>query len=521
MIGFEAHSPLLPEILCLHGKWQSGRPAVVCGPTTLTWDQFDAHTNRVANGLIEAGVRPGDSVAVLMSNGIAMVEVLFGIIKSGGVCVPLNTTLHDDALIRMVADAQARIVIATEDHHYRLEKARETLTSNGVTTFLCADRKEATPLGWVPFRPWRDRHSTVAPRLDLADTDPCNIIYSSGTTGLPKGIVHTHRGRLNWAYDLAITLRYHPGARTLCPVGLFSNISWVSMLCTLLAGGMLVVMERFDPKAWLEHVRTHRITHTAMVPLQFQRILEFSHFSTYDLSSLQAVVSAGSPLFEGLKRQAMDAFGCDVIELYGLTEGLITTLRPEDAERKLSSVGKPLIGTDIRIIDEDGKEVPDCVAGEIVGRGRIVMPGYHRRDDATIKAIWIDEEGRRWLRTGDIGKLDQDGFLYIVDRKKDMILSGGQNVFPADIEAVMIAHHAVGEVAVIGVPHQLWGEAPYAIVVRRAGVAVTEEALIDWTNARLGRFQRLCGIEFRDHLPRNPNGKVLKRELRQAYWEEA
>ena len=222
----------------------------------------------------------------------------------------------------------------------------------------------------------------------------------------------------------------------------------------------------------------------------------------------------GSPLSASLKAAAIERLDCELIELYGLTEGLITTLAPEDVRRRIASVGKPIPGTDLRILGPDDREVPAGESGEIVGRGRIVMSGYHARPDANEDATWVDERGRKWLRTGDIGRLDAEGFLYIVDRKKDLILSGGQNIYPADIESVMLGHPDVAEVAVIGVPSERWGETPLAVVVARPGATRDAAGLTAWTNERVGRQQRIRGVAWRDSLPRNANGKILKRELR-------
>jgi acyl-CoA synthetase (AMP-forming)/AMP-acid ligase II len=371
--------------------------------------------------------------------------------------------------------------------------------------------------GWTGWSALCEGCGAEPPGVTIRDDDLLNIIYSSGTTGVPKGIAHTHRGRRDWAYDLAIALRYHGGARTLATLGLYSNISWVAMLCTFLAGGTLVVHERFDADEALATIERERITHTAMVPIQYQRIVERLQARPGDVRSMQAMMSCGSPLHAELRQEIFRLFPCGVIELYGLTEGVITTLDPEDAPGRWSSVGRPLQGTDIRLIDENGGDVPTGGAGEIVSRGRITMPGYHNRPDATQEATWTDPQGRRWLRTGDIGRLDGEGFLYLVDRKKDMIRSGGQNIYPADIEAVMIGHPAVAEVAVIGVPSERWGETPLAVVVPAAGETAEAGALLAWTNERVGRQQRISGVVFRDSLPRNPNGKILKRELRKDY----
>jgi acyl-CoA synthetase (AMP-forming)/AMP-acid ligase II len=241
-------------------------------------------------------------------------------------------------------------------------------------------------------------------------------------------------------------------------------------------------------------------------------MLDAAGADRHELSSLETIMCCGSPLPPAVKRGIRDRLGCDLIELYGLTEGIITTLAPEDFDRRLESVGKPIPGQQLRIIGNDDREVSSGEQGEVVGYGRLVMEGYHNRPDATAEATWVDPAGLRWLRTGDIGRLDEEGFLYIVDRKKDMILSGGQNIYPADIEAIVREHPAVQEVAVIGVPSEKWGETPLAVVVLK--VRATPEELVAFTNERVGRQQRISGVVFREALPRNPNGKILKRELR-------
>jgi acyl-CoA synthetase (AMP-forming)/AMP-acid ligase II len=255
-----------------------------------------------------------------------------------------------------------------------------------------------------------------------------------------------------------------------------------------------------------------------MVPLQFQLVLEHPQFRQFDVRSMRCPCTVGSPMLPAMKQRVAREFGGGLIELYGLTEGIITTLDPEDLGAHSASVGKPVPGTDLRIVGEDGRELPAGEAGEIVGWSRFVMSGYHNRPEATAEAVWLDESGRPWLRTGDIGRIDEDGFLHLVDRKKDMILSGGQNIYPADIEAVLKAHDAVFDCAVIGIPHEKWGETPLGLVMLRAGhAALAADSLRDWANARLGRQQRLARVEFVAELPRNPNGKLLKRELRRLY----
>jgi len=501
----------LPEILALHGQWRAERDAVLADGRRISWASFSADNHRFAHGLHARGVAVGDRVGIFMGNGYAMVTALFGTLAAGAVSVPLNTSVSDDAIVAMLTDADIRALVVTPEYAARFKALLPRLPAE----LLCICSDPGTD--WLSMDALMEGQPASRPTIALADEAPLNIIYSSGTTGLPKGILHTHRGRRDWAYDLSIALRYHGAARTLLTIGLYSNISWVAMLCTLLAGGTLVVHPRFDAGAFLDTVQEERITHTAMVPIQFQRVLEANAAEPRDLSSMHAMMSCGSPLHEGLKRDIFETFPCGIVELYGLTEGIITTLDPEDAVGRWASVGKPLIGTDIRIIDDEDRPCGANNAGEIVSRGRITMPGYWRRPDANRDARYVDESGAVWLRSGDIGYLDEHGFLYIVDRKKDMILSGGQNIYPQDIEAVLVQHPQVADVAVIGLPSERWGETPVALVVPRGELEMEE--LRDWANGRLGRQQRLADCLPIDELPRNPNGKILKRELRKEYGE--
>ncbi|MBW2583992.1 MAG: AMP-binding protein, partial [Deltaproteobacteria bacterium] len=300
----------------------------------------------------------------------------------------------------------------------------------------------------------------------------------------------------------------------------YANGTWLTMLPTVFAGGTLVVMPAFDPKAFLELVQTEKCTHTFMVPTQFTVLLEQPDFDNYDLSSMRVWNSAGSPLRTRTKAEVLKRFSGELIELWGLTEGVATTLKPEDMENKIESVGLPLAGWDVRIIDEQGQELARGEAGEIVAFSSFLMPEYYKLPDKTAEAIWLDETGKTYLKTGDMGKLDEDGFLYILDRKKDMIISGGINIFASDIEDVLTRHPAVQDAIVIGIPHPKWGETPIAMVIAREGVSISEEELIAWVNPKLAKYQRISRVEFCDDFPRNALGKVLKRELRAPYFEQ-
>ncbi|HXW10294.1 MAG TPA: class I adenylate-forming enzyme family protein [Steroidobacteraceae bacterium] len=510
---YDVPRPIVPDLIVQHGRNQARKPALLEGTRRLDWGQFDAATNRVANGLQQLGLGPGHRLAVLMSNSIEMALVLFGAGKAGVSVVPLNVAVSDAAVAAMVRDSGARAVAASGEHCGRIDALIAAGALEARITRIGVEVPDGG--GWLEFDAWQAAAPATPPDAVVTPQTECNIIYSSGTTGLPKGIVHTHGCRVHWATDLAIALRYHSGAVTVCSLGLYSNISWVAMLCTVLVGGTIVVMPSFSAGSLAETIARFRITHGAFVPVQLQRLMDLEDLARRDFTSLQAIMCCGSPLQPVLKRRARDRLACELIELYGLTEGIVTTLAPEDFDRKLESVGKPIPGQQLVLVRDDDREVGPGEFGEICGYGRLVMEGYHNRPEATAEATWIDPQGRKWLRTGDVGRLDDEGFLYVVDRKKDMILSGSQNVYPVDIETVMLGHAAVREVAVVGVPSERWGETPLAVVVPAGTVDAAD--LVEWTNARVGRQQRIAGAVLVGELPRNPNGKILKRELRRVY----
>jgi acyl-CoA synthetase (AMP-forming)/AMP-acid ligase II len=514
MAWFSPDPLTLPEIISQNSRFMPDKLAFVCDDERLTWRAFGDNTARLGNALLDSGLTQGDRVVVLMKNSMEMAEAMFGVIRAGLVAVPLNVSITDDAIAGMIDNAGARAVIASGEHILRVEGIRGRIEHLVESRFIGV-RPDLD--GWLDYEAVRDRGSARKPDVRIKATDECNIIYSSGTTGLPKGIVHDHACREAWGSDMAVGLRYHSGARTLCNLGLFSNISWVAMLATMFAGGTVFIERMFSPRRFLETVEREGITHAAMVPLQYQQILECDEFGDFDLGSLQAYMCCGSPLAVGLKRQIVERMPGQFIELYGLTEGLVTILEPEDMPGKIESVGRPCPGQDLVILDNDDNILGPGESGEIVGHHRLMMAGYHNNDTANEEATWVHPSGSRWLRTGDIGVLDEDGFLYLVDRKKDMIISGGQNIYPADIEAVIIEHDDVHEVAVVGVTSKKWGETPLAVIVLVPGAVADPAGFTAWANSKLGKQQRIAGSVFVDELPRNPNGKVLKRELRKQF----
>ncbi len=505
----------LPDVWASHAAYAPDRDAVICGGERLTWGEFDRRLNRVANCLIEEGIGRGDKVAVLMGNSIAALVTILGVVKAGACVVPLSGLLTGRQLAGLIGDADAVLLIASAEYQDAIEPWRGELKQIAADGFLLHG---AAARGWRRFEDLLKAASERAPAVEYRMSDDFNIIYSSGTTGLAKGIVQTHRPRQHWSYSNAIELGFGPESRALATTPVYSNGTFLMILPALFTGATLVIMPSFSPRGFLETVERERISHTFMVPPQFLAVLADADLENFDLSSLKVMLSAGSPLRLDAKRQVLDRLGPGLYEIYGFSEGFATMIRPHQHGEKFGSVGTPVLGFEMRIIDDDGNELPRGEIGEIAGYGGGQMKGYHKQAEATEAIVWRDERGRAFLRSGDIGRLDEDGFLYILDRKKDMIISGGFNVFPADIETVISEHPGVADVTVIGVPHAKWGETPLALVIPKSGADA--EAICVWTNQQVAKHQRLARVEFRDDFPRNALGKVMKRELRQPYWEE-
>jgi len=331
--------------------------------------------------------------------------------------------------------------------------------------------------------------------------------------------VHTHQARLLFAMTCGLEFRVHNEAVSLISTPVYTNGTQLIYLPTLLVGGTAVLMPSFDPAIFLQLVQQEKCTHAFLVPTQFIRIMEHPQFANYSTSSIEVLLSAAAPLSRDTKIDILSKFpNSKLAELYGLTEGISTVLRPNEQLAKLGSVGKPRLGGDIKIIDNNGNELPRGEMGEVVGSNFSMMTGYHGNQKKTGDSFWHDSRGKPYFKTGDIGRLDKEGYLYILDRKKDLIISGGINIFPRDIEDVLLAHPEVAEAAVIGVPHREWGESPMAVIVKKnLEPRLSETDLMQWANARLAGYQRLAGVKFCLSLPRNDLGKVLKHELRNRF----
>jgi long-chain acyl-CoA synthetase len=504
----------IPDIFTRHGRDRATQEAVVCGDVRRVWRDFNANMNRVANRLLAMGIAKGDKVGVLMGNSVDILEVMFGVVKSGACVVPISGLLTADQMGHLLLDSGASVIIASPEYIERLDQQRGQLAGVAADHWIVVHGYSD---GWRPYEDWLSGVSIDTPKVTYQPEDDFNIIYSSGTTGLPKGIVQAHRARSHWAVSNAIEMGFRDHSRALTTTSLYSNGTWLMMLPVLFAGGTCVVMPSFDPGAFLDALDNEHITHTFMVPAQFIAVLEVPPRRANAATKLEVVLCAGSPLRRDTKRKAIALFGPVLYELYGFSEGFSTMLKPSSPEDKFHTVGTPVLGFDVRILNDDGDVLAAGEVGEIAGYGAGMLSRYHGRPDATEAMVWKDERGRTFVRSGDIGYLDEDGFLILVDRKKDMIISGGFNVFPADIEAIIGTHPGVLDCTVIGIAHPKWGETPLALVIRKTGIEIPSDDLIVWCNERLAKHQRITALEWRESFPRNALGKVLKRELRLAY----
>jgi acyl-CoA synthetase (AMP-forming)/AMP-acid ligase II len=349
--------------------------------------------------------------------------------------------------------------------------------------------------------------------------DAFNIIYSSGTTGAPKGILHSNGVRTQLCRKF---VDYGFGADTVTVLStpLYSNTTIVTLLPTLAHGGTVVLMRRFDTQGFLRLVEREQATHTMLVPVQYRRLMEDPGFEDHDLSSMRLKLSTSAPFPAALKGDVVERFPGRLVEIYGLTEGGgATVLDCSEFPHKLGSVGQPGLGTTVKVIDAHGNEAAPGAMGEIVGRSSSMMSGYFKAPEKTAAMLWHNADGLAYFRSGDMGRFDADGFLWLGDRIKDMIISGGLNIYATDLELVLAGHPGIADVAVIAVPSERWGETPLALVVPRGGAEATPDQVLAWANARLGKAERLWAVEFRDELPRSSIGKVLKRALREPYWE--
>lgn len=476
------------------------KPAVIIEGRTVTWSDFGTMVAQVTGKLVSSGIGPGSFVATLAENSLENVVIFCAILSAGACVVPLPFSATTEALTRIVDDSGTSMLFASDT---QMEVARDLGAPQ-----VCA-LSDLTK--WAA-----DADPVAAARV--APDDLFNIIYSSGTTGLPKGIIHDHRFR---SRQLSRITRFGltSEARMIISTPIYSNTTLFAMLPTLMLGATLIVMPKFNTVEFLRLSQDLKPTHATLVPVQYIRLMADPTFGDHDLSSYELKFSTSAPLPGSLIARIMDRWPGNLIEIYGMTEGGVSTaLNCRDFPDKWDTVGKPGEGVEMRVIDEQGNELPRGKFGEIVGRAPSMMPAYHNAPDKTAELLWTDSKGNHFIKSGDMGQVDEDGFVRLTDRKKDMIISGGFNIYAADLEFVLLSHPDVTDTAVVAIPSEDWGETPLGFVVLADRAGSTAEDICAWTNKRLGKTQRLSGIVAIDELPRSEIGKVLKKDLREPYW---
>ncbi|MCI5074200.1 long-chain-fatty-acid--CoA ligase [Oricola sp.] len=508
---FEYHARSRPDIPFLR---QDG--------VSLSYRDADLKANRWANAMIARGLQPGDRIAYLSTNTIDMGVMYMACAKAGVAPVMLNYRLAPREWLWILQDAEVKAAFVHGGSYLDgIDTIRDQL--QGVDAFVSVgtDTRE----GWQPLDAFIGDSEASAPRLPLTQHDLLYLIYTSGTTGHPKGIMISHQNviaHVEQSMCASVAARA-PGSRALVVTPLYHAAGVLRIMTAAINGGTVVLMEHFDPEAFLETVVAEKINTVNMVPSIVQTLLEHPGIEDMNFDSLQVIYYGAAPIGEPVLRRALATFQCPLIQGYGLSEstGGIAYLNEVDHQKALQgrpellkSTGRAVVLADIRVVDGDGNEVPAGTVGELVIRGPNVMKGYWRNPEKTAETI-VDG----WLHSGDAAYLDAEGYVFLQDRIKDMIVSGGTNIYPNEIESALLEHDDILDVAVIGVPHEKWGEAALAICVTRSGNTLPADALIGFCRDRLGGYKIPRQYEFVRELPRNASGKILKRVLREPYWK--
>lgn len=494
-------APLLVERIRLHAREIPATLAVRAPGGERTMAELAARAERFAARLREAGCQPGDRVAVLGHPSLGWIEIMVGAMFARCAFAPFSTSLSITDLEALLADAAPRIVFADG-----------ALADRGGFLPDRTVRIEALE-DWIAAGPGMGEPAVPE------GSDLFSIIYSSGTTGVPKGIAHSAAGRAEFIHARPRP-GFGPGRTSWVSTSLCTNFSFLGMITPLYFGAAVSVPERFTVEAFFRACREEQISDVSLVPVQVRRILEHPHFSPEAIASLKFTMISGSPIAQAVKQRLIDEWPGRVVDSYGTTEtGGIAVLDLKADPDKLDTVGRIMEGVAPVILGESGEPLPTGQIGEIAAETPMPMDGYFNRQGQTAQSTWRDAAGRRFLRTGDVGYVGEDGFLRITGRSKDMIISGGLNIYASDIEAVLCQHPAVSEAAVIAVPDERWGESPHAVVVLHEAGAISAEELLEWLKPRLTRTSWPRELSFKAALPRNEMGKVLKRVLREPFWQ--
>ena len=490
--------------------------ALVFEGRTVTFAEVDAMASRVANALIASGAQTQQRIAYLSKNTDHFLPCLLGACKARMTLAPFNFRLAAPEIARLVEDSAARILFVGPDVAELADQAVASLASKPRLIALGFDRE-----GYERHDVWIEAEATSDPRLEADPRDDVIQLYTSGTTGLPKGVQLTNRNYLallEFPIDSG-GLNYRTGDTVLAAMPFFHVAGINVALITMASGARSAILRDAAPQLILDTIGKERVNHAFLAPALIQMLMQAPGIGGADLSSMRSLTYGASPISEDLLKRASARFGCEFVQLYGMTEtcgaGTFLPYAAHDpAKGKLRSCGVAWPGVELKIVAADGAEVPRGEIGEIVIRSPVVMKGYWNKPDATAASV---RDG--WMRTGDAAYMDEDGYVFIYDRVKDMIVTGGENVYPAEVENALFGHPAIVDAAVIGVPDDAWGEAVKAIVVLKPGAPRDAADIIAWTRGRIANFKAPKSVDFVDAIPRNLSGKILRRELREPYWK--
>lgn len=500
-----------------NGRLYGSKHAVIADEDSLTWRQFDRRTCQVANALLGAGLEPGGRVVLLASTSVRAFEIIWGTVRAGGCIVPLSTMLTADIIGQMLESAKPSFIFVDDHTSGIVESSIESHPSIGENCrFFTLGEGETTLVG--DGNALIDGATAVDPQVEISPSDSMTIIYSSGSTGVPKGVEHSHAARLVYPLGIALPLSVDRHAITLCTTPLYTNGTWVVMLPTVFHGGTVVLTSKFSAETFLSLVAEHAVTHAFLVPTQMGRVLAAPALPDTSTHSLKVLLHGGAPTSGTTREEWARAFpNAIACEIWGMTEGIVTVATPEDRKIAPNTVGKPISAGDLRAVRADDTECEPGETGELVSWNPGLMKGYFNNEQATLDAIWRDPAGRTYLRSGDLGHLDEMGYIHVSGRLKDMIISGGINVYASDIEDTLMKYPQVREVAVIGVPDADWGESPIAFVITHDGRDVGADDIKEWANQTLSKYQRVKEVILCEDFPRVAHDKVSKAELRRPY----
>ncbi len=510
------------DILRRSAKLSPEAAAVSCGRHKYNYEEFQERVLRLAGCLHEKGASKGDRVAVLMMNCHRYLEFYYATARLGALIVPINTRLSEGELTYILNDSESSLLAVDRHMLPILESIRADVKT--VNSFIYAD-EDGTPEGMIDYE---DALADAGPfdgEVSVEREDPAGLFYTSGTTGGPKGVILTHMNCVTNTYHVLITFGYREGDVYMHACPMFHLADGPMSHPITMVGGKHTFLPSFDPKAAMEIIENEKVSVTLFIPTMINFLINHPDFDKHDLSSLRLINYGGSPMPVELMRKAMEKIGPLFRQSYGLTETapLLTSLPPsehvlegpEHRVRRLASCGREVAGVEVRVVNDEGENVKPDEVGEIICRGPNIMKGYWRKPEETAAVLRGE-----WFHTGDMATVDEEGFLFIVDRKKDMIITGGENVFSTEVENALYKHPAILEAAVVGVPDEKWGEAIKAVVVLREGHSATEQEIIDYCREQITHYKCPRSVDFHpdDQLPKSGSGKILKAQLREKYW---